>query len=205
MWRKGWGICKQQLNGGTVTTSLYSILCIVIRLGAVLLFVNTLTDLPFAIAGVQGSPFVPGAQWAVIGISVGLLALAILLWLYPGLLARLATSRSAQESFESPIASNQLQYIAFAVLGVAFAMRGLVDLVGIVLRIGFSAQISEYSISVLSGGGFSLIMPIFRVALGIGLAFGASGLTGWLERLRERGLPPAWPESVPEEKRTPAD
>jgi len=186
-------------------TSLYSILCIVIRVGAVLLFVNTSIDLPITIVGVQGTQYAAEAQLAVIGISVGMIGLAFLLWLYPGLVARLATSRSAQESFESPIGPSQLQYIALAVLGVAFAMRGVVDLVSAVLRIGFSAQISENSISVLAGSGIQLVMPIVRVALGIGLAFGASGLTGWLERLRERGSLPAWSESAPGDERPPAD
>jgi len=76
-----------------VKTSLYSILCIVIRLGAVLLFVNIMTGLPFAMTDVQGSQYGPGAQGVVVGTSGALIALAVLLWLYAGVLARLATSR----------------------------------------------------------------------------------------------------------------
>jgi len=187
-------------------TSLYSILCIVIRLGAIQLLVTTLTGLPFWMASLDAGQYGPSAPGMVVGISGALIAVAALLWLYPGLLARLAASRSSQESFESPISPGQLQYIAFAVLGVAFAMNALLDLVAVVIRIGVTSQLSDMAVGALiRRDEVTLAMQILKLALGIGLAFGSRGLVGWLEHLRERGLPPAWPESAPEEKRPPAD
>ncbi|HEY0231555.1 MAG TPA: hypothetical protein VGC55_09905 [Dokdonella sp.] len=187
-------------------TSLYSILCIVIRLGAIMLFVDTLTSLPFAFAGLQGDASGPGASGILIGISSALVALAALLWVYPGLLARLAVSRSSQQTFESPIEPVQLQTIAFAVLGVAFAMYALLDLTGVVLRLGVDSQVTRIDFgTLLRQDGVALGVQILKLAFGIRLALGARGLAGFLERLRERGLPPAFPASDAQEKRSHAE
>jgi hypothetical protein len=187
-------------------TSLYSILCIVIRLGALELFVTTLTGFPFWMRSLGADQYGAGGTGMVVGISGALVALAVLLWLYPGVIARLAAARSSQESFESPIAPSQLQYIAFAVLGVAFAMNALLDLVAVVGRIGMTSQVSDIAVGALiRRDEVALVVQVLKLALGVGLAFGARGLVGWLEQLRERGLPPVQPESNIEVGRSSAD
>ena len=184
-------------------TSLYSILCIVIRLGAVQLFVQTVMGLPYLWGAAQGADVAAGGQAALIGLCIAAIALSLLLWLYPGVLASLAASRASLESFESPIAAADLQYIALAVLGIGFAVQGLTDVVYEVLRLAVVTQMTE-DLSfklLLQRQGIDLLSHLLKVALGLSLAFGARGLTGLLRRLRERGLPAAWPEEKAEASR----
>lgn len=175
-------------------TSLYSILCIVVRLGAVLLLVQTLASLPGAWQALQSwdSPGGDGAaRGMLIGFSGALIALAIALWLYPGLLARLAAGDASREVFESPIAVKELHFIAFSVLGLVFAIDALVGLASILFRTAMSAQVGDVAFTTLAWqNGIDLLVLSLKLMLGIGLTLGARGLVGLLHRLRERGLPP---------------
>ncbi|MEP7044422.1 MAG: hypothetical protein ABI843_15260 [Dokdonella sp.] len=93
-----------------------------------------------------------------------------------------------------------MQYIAFAILGVGFAIEGFVDMIYIGLRLLVTTQTADMPfVALLQRDGIGLIAQGVKVALGLGLAFGARGLTGLLQRLRERGLPPAWPEEPAQE------
>lgn len=172
-------------------TSLYSILCIVVRLGAVMLFVETVIALPWSWSGLLGSDD-EASRGMLIGFSGASIGLAATLWLYPGLLARMAAGTSSREVFESPIAAKDLQFVALSVLGVAFAIKGLVGLVAVLFRVALSAQYSDAAWQTLVWqNGANLLVQVLQFAVGIGLTFGASGLNGLLYRLRERGLPPA--------------
>lgn len=178
-------------------TSLYSILCIVVRLGAVMLFVETLASLPAAWSAMHGTEE-QAARGMLIGFGGALLALAALLWLYPGVLARMAAGTASREVFESPISARQLQYIAFSVLGVVFAIKGLTGLVAVLFRIALSAQYGDTAFRMLLWqNGAAVSVQVLEFAVGIGLTFGARGLTGLLQRLRERGLPPAQADEEP--------
>lgn len=178
-------------------TSLYSILCIVVRLGAMLLFVRTVASFPDAWAALQtmeqgSSAGDSGTRGMLIGFSGALIVFSIALWLYPGLVARLVSTTSSRELFESSIDARDLQYIALSVLGVAFAMNALFDLVGVVFRIALSAHFGDTAFRALVWqNGSAFVVLGLKFALGVGLAFGARGLVGLLRRLRERGLPPA--------------
>ncbi len=180
-------------------TSLYSILCIVVRLGAMLLFVQTVTSLPTMLPTMQawsGDPNEEAARGMLIGFGGALIALSVALWLYPGMIARLATTSASHQPFESSIDAKELQYIALSVLGVAFAMGALLDLVSFAFRLALSARFGDTAFTMLLWqSGSSLLVCVLKLVIGLGLAFGAHGLTGLLHRLRERGLPPAWPES----------
>lgn len=188
-------------------TSLYSILCIVVRLGAVLLFAQTVVSLPGAWEVLRTWEQSSGgagdgvARVMLIGFGGALIALAIALWLYPGLLARLASgSAASREVFESPIGAKDLQYIALSVLGIVFAVSALLGLVAVLFRIALSAQLGDVAFTTLAWqNGASLLVQALELTLGVGLTFGARGLTGLLYRLRERGLPPAGSESGAEE------
>lgn len=110
-------------------TSLYSILCIVVRLGAVLLFVETVTSLPVAWESLRiwtQDPSAPddAVRGMLIGFSGASLALAALLWLYPGVLARVAADAGSREVFESPLSARQLQYIALSAARARLAAAG---------------------------------------------------------------------------------
>ncbi|HEX5122689.1 MAG TPA: hypothetical protein VFV97_05525, partial [Rhodanobacteraceae bacterium] len=63
-------------------TSLYSILCILIRLGAVLLAVSTITVIP-AVWRAAESEHVDGYTGTLLGFGILMLAIAALLWIYP--------------------------------------------------------------------------------------------------------------------------
>lgn len=169
-------------------TSLYSILCIVVRLGAVMLAVSTLASaLSMALMIRQGTS--PMDLWALISVFVAVLAIAFVLWLYPGPLVRLCSTRSATQVFESPIASRDLQWIALGVLGMYFVVSGLIGFLHFEANLFFADTITDRERRIedfVQTGLYWLI----QIVVGAVLVLGARGLTGLLHRLRERGLPP---------------
>lgn len=165
-------------------TSLYSILCIVVRLGAMWLAVGLIASLPATLDLLRSSE-PAGAGGVLFADAIGLLFAAVL-WLYPGLLARVAAGRSSHEVFESPIAAADLQAIALAVLGVAFAVNGVAGLVLHALHYAWMTSSSTFT-SASERGLFPMVADAVQVVLGIALALGARGLGHLLLRLRGRG------------------
>jgi len=167
-------------------TSLYTILCIVIRLGVVIIGIQLLIGLPGWLYAVHQNAsaidtYAPLAIWALI------LLIAFVLWLYPGLLARAAANRSANEVFESPISSQEIMYIAFAVLGAYFVLKGLWSATYDGLRLALLTKIA----GTLEGFGperikswISIGSDCVAVALGIALVLRARGLAELVQRLR---------------------
>ena len=174
-------------------TSLYSILCIAIRLGAVMLAVSTLASvLSMALMIRPGTS--PMDLWALIGLFVAILAIAFVLWLYPGPLARLCSARSAMQVFESPIASRDLQWIAFSVLGMYFVVDGLVGFLHFEANLFVADTITDREKRIedfVQTGLYWLI----RLVAGAVLVLGSRGLSGVLHKVRERGLPPSVSET----------
>lgn len=175
-------------------TNLYTVLCVAIRFGAVLLaigmceqlvpyfFVPLLSDKPVGI-------FLVGYLVIfVIGIGV-----ALLLWLRPGILARLATNPARQEVLESPIEAAQIQHIVLATLGVWLLIKGFAGLVASAVTLWRMQDVTAQYPT------FSLPPQYWQTSIefavqtfgGLWLAFGAYGLTGMLQRYRGYGLPPA--------------
>jgi hypothetical protein len=165
-------------------TSLYSILCIVVRLGAVWLAVGLIAGLP-ATLDLLRSTEPAGAGGVLFAQAIGLL-FAAALWLYPGMLARVAAGRSSQQVFESPIAAADLQAIALAVLGVAFAVSGVTGLVLHAAHYAWMTSLSTFT-SASDRGLFSIVADAIQIVLGVALALGARGLSKVLLRLRDRG------------------
>ena len=163
-------------------TSLYSVLCIVIRLGAVVLAVSTLASaLSMALMIRQGTS--PIDLWALIVLFVAMLAIAFLLWLYPGPLARLCSARSAGQVFQSPIAARDLQWIALSVLGMYFVVGGLVGFVHFEANLFVADTIvdREKRIEDFVEAGLYWLL---QLVAGVALVLGARGLTGLLHRIR---------------------
>ena len=170
-------------------TSLYSILCIVIRLAAVVLAFNTLSKVPeVVVAWHQGTV---GDARIVPAFALVALALlfAFLLWVYPGIIARLTASRSAREVFESPISPQQLQWIALSVLGMYFLLSAVIALVS--YGVQWSLFAKEYLESEENRTEWfsDTIYWVVQLAFGVVLVLGARGFTGWLWRLRYGGMP----------------
>lgn len=165
-------------------TSLYSILCIVVRLGAAWLAVGLIASLPTTL-NLLRSTEPPGAGGMLFANAIGLL-FAAALWLYPGMLARIAAGRSSQQVFESPIAAEDLQAIALAVLGAAFVVSGVTGLALHALHYVWMTSLSTFT-SASDRGLFPMIADAIQIVLGFALALGARGLSHVLLRLRERG------------------
>jgi hypothetical protein len=171
-------------------TSLYSILCIAIRIGAVLWAIGSLANLPFSwIAALDTQKPWATIVWLVSGEMVQLLVIAAL-WLYPGMLARLAAGRASRETLEVSISPIQLQYIAFSILGTWFVVRGCVYLSYELVRTAqFAFENLPLKLAVLAESGV-------RIVGGTALMLGARGLAGLLDAMRERGQPPRAADSV---------
>lgn len=173
-------------------TSLYSILCIAIRIGAVILAAEVLVALPGTLDSViRNGEFQLGLkQWLLVFYGL-FFVFAAALWIYPGLLARLAAGESSRQVFESPLAADDWQYIAISVVGVFLAISGFSEILGVGARIIVASHVEGIAASGLRETDIArLVALIVKIALGMGLAFGARGLVGLFHTLRERGLPP---------------
>jgi hypothetical protein len=175
-------------------TSLYSILCIGIRLAAVLLAVRTLVGLPgmfFLSHGDWGA----GEIWLSAILNMAVLLFAFLLWVFPGILARLAAGKASREVFESPIEGTELQYIAFSIVGLWLFFDAIFSLTYIglhevilrhYLRINTGIDMSDKNAQSIA----SLVSNIVELGIGIALTLGARGLVAMLRRARYAGLAP---------------
>lgn len=170
-----------------VKTTLYTVLCIAVRLGAVLMAVGLLQTLPAFLWGSSDGHF------AVLGLSLGGLGLivALVLWLWPGSLARLAVGRSRSEAFESSIDADQMQRVAFSVLGAWLCIHGLLGCFSHgVLMLFVRSQIVDPATASIPVGEWRLLIEYAATAVaGAALMLGAHGLVGLLHRLRDCPLP----------------
>jgi hypothetical protein len=168
-------------------TSLYSIRCIVIRLGAVMLALSVVGG-SFGFFGPgQSGDFSVGERVSVLMFLVACLGAAFLLWLYPGALARLASARSSHQIFESSLDARQIQWVAFSVLGMYWIMTGLLDLAHTGYQFIWLSEAlgtGEESARRLHG---QIAYCAFEIILGIFLTLGARGLAHFLQKIRYAG------------------
>jgi hypothetical protein len=164
-------------------TTLYTVLCVAIRLGAVLMAVGVFERLPgiFFYSGDGHYPLL------ALFMEAFTLLLAFVLWMRPSLLAWWALGGKRQEILESPIHADQLHYVAFSVLGAWLAISGVAGCFGhgamilLLLRqasydgAGETVPVTEWHWMVQYG---------VMVAAGIVLMSGSRGLIGLLQRLR---------------------
>lgn len=164
-------------------TSFYTLLCIVIRIVALAMALMYLVELPAQLAfhAHGNSPKLIAA--AMLGSHVAMIVVAFVLWLYPGMLADLATTRAAREPFESSIDATDLQRIGFAVVGIWFVVDGFSDTLYVVGEIvGLRAQLGSDSPSSPQWPG--LFAGISAMAAGGVLTLGSRGLARFLHTLR---------------------
>ena len=176
-------------------TSLYSILCIGVRLAAVLLAVRALIGMPGMFVLPHGD-WSAGEMWLVIIVNVAVLLVAFLLWVFPGMLVRLAAGKASQEIFESPIEGAELQYIAFSIVGLWLFFDAIFGL----SYIGLHEVILQHYLRVNNGLDMSaknaqtmasVVSNFVELGIGFALVFGARGLVDILRRARYSGLPRA--------------
>lgn len=180
-------------------TSLYTILCIVIRVGAVVLAVNALSGLLTVLARLREGTL-PGELWMSFASVGATLLVAFLLWTWPGLVARIAAGRSSGQVFESPIDAARIQHIALSVLGVWLVVDGLASLAHYALEwvVYLDQYDHKYDQAASMGRLFSAgAYWVIQIVFGLLLTLNAHGLTGLLQRLRDgslRGGPPPVPD-----------
>jgi hypothetical protein len=171
-------------------TSMYSILCIVIRLGAVLfaveVFKSLLNLIDMFAKGSTGDHSILG--WSAM--FLGLFLVATMLWLFPGPLARLASARSHQQIFESPISPIDLQWIALSVVGVVFAILGILGLVYWLIQGMWIPDTWIVGEDYRRGRFLDGLYYGVQIALGLALSLGAKGLAHLLHRMRYGAIPP---------------
>ena len=182
-------------------TSLYSILCILIRLGAVIMAASTVVAFPAAWVTAVTS-HAGSYAGVLLGFGGVILALSALLWVYPGSLARLAAGKASEQIFESPLSADDLQQIAFAVVGIWFAIEATAGLISTIVSVVVASYESD------AGEGAALAGAMFRhelvriapllvkLFLGVVLAMRARGIVGWIRAFQERGLPAPVAEST---------
>ena len=169
-------------------TTLYSLLCIAIRLGALFFAVEALLS-TLSVYEISRNPDTALNAYVMLSIIVGQLVLAAILWTYPGVLARLATRKAAaQEIIESPIDAADIQYVAFSLLGLYFFVGGVYMLVHEIAR----HLARQYGIDHPENWSYfdpyaigDVIATLAQIGLGLGLLLGARGLVGILDRARD--------------------
>ena len=165
-------------------TTLYTVLCVAIRLGAVFMAVGIIERIPGLIVyAVQERHLFIGAM--VLN-GAGLL-LAFVLWIRPSILVWWAAGKSSHEVLETAITADQLQYIALSVLGawmfIASFAAGLAHLAQILL-VEREARSGGYPAVVPMSEWHWVIEYALMALAGAALALGSRGLVGVLHRLR---------------------
>jgi len=176
-------------QGEVMKTTLYTVLCVAIRLGAVLMATGILERIPGLVAFANqddhlflGSMLLNGA---------GLL-LAFALWIWPDILVWWAAGRNSHQVLEAAITAEQLQHIALSVLGAWMFIGGFAGCLAHLAQILLIQREAE-------SNGYPAVMPtsewhwVIQYALtalaGAALTLGSRGLVGLLRRLR--GYPDA--------------
>ena len=165
-------------------TTLHTVLCVAIRLGAVLMAVGILEQIPSLVFyPTQGGHLV----WAALSLYGAGLLVACALWLWPNLLAWWAVARNHQEVLEMTISPGRLQYVAMSVVGVWMFIGGLSGFVGhgaIIVFIKHEAMVGNPSGTVPMTEWHWMAYYGTMLLAGAALALGARGLAGLLHSLR---------------------
>ncbi|MEO6968394.1 MAG: hypothetical protein ABI132_08105 [Rhodanobacteraceae bacterium] len=166
-------------------TSLYTILCIVVRFGAILLMAGTVVAMPNLYF--VGHTIGIGSDTAPLMTLLYLASLivAFVLWLYPNVLVSLVSGRTAKEVFEISIGAHTIQYVAFSVLGVWLMLKGAIALVFEIFRWATLSTLPQ----VAGVGLLTSELPRFasagaQIFFGVVLALGAKGLIVLLQCIR---------------------
>ena len=163
-----------------------------IRLGAVWLVANVLATLPRLLVDLSALKTGLSISYELY-FDAAFVLLGILVWLYPGLLARLAVRASSNEIFESPLSAQDILRIGLSILGVWFVIHSCNDLVyyGMV-----ASAFGEYAGASLSGKQkATIVADLAQMLLGVILTLQSRGLVGLIERLRYAPYARSAPES----------
>lgn len=164
-------------------TTIYSILCVAIRLGAIVMAVGIVEQAPMIFVYPNQPDFSSGAVW----FACAGLALAFLLWLSPQVLARWAVGRGSHEVLDVAVSADQIQRIAFSIVGVWLFIGGLTGVIARIVMMLVIARRWDYgdTTRILSSGDwYWLVMHVTTLVAGASLALGSAGLVGMIHRMR---------------------
>ncbi|OOG44560.1 hypothetical protein B0E52_07400 [Rhodanobacter sp. C06] len=163
-------------------TTLYTVLCVAVRLGAVLMAVGLFERLPvFLWQSPEGGFALDAVLLAVFGLLV-----AGALWLWPGILAGWAIGRRGHESLEVGLSADTLLTVALAVTGAVLVVSGVAGCLGHGLTmLFFRSRLADQSTGLLPVTEWHwLIFYLVQTAGGLALMLGAHGLASLMWRLR---------------------
>lgn len=156
-------------------TSLYAVLCLVVRAFALSFAIGLLLTLPGVLTAAQGTSDATTKLYVLIYLGVCAIGAAVL-WLNPGIVARLASTRAAHEPFEASVDAVDLQRIAYAVVGAWFTLSAIGTLAWTALRVAMAQRLSANYGVAPDYDASSLVGPAVTFAAGIALALGSGGL-----------------------------
>ena len=166
-------------------TTLYTVLCVAIRLGAVLMAVGLLERLPLFL---WESPAGGFALDAVLLAVFGLLV-AGALWLWPSILAGWAVGRRGHELLEiQQLDADGLMRVALTVSGAVLSVSGLAGCLGHGLSmLLFRSRMADAATGQLPVSEWHWVLYyVVQTVGGAALMLGARGLATFLQRVRGR-------------------
>jgi len=165
-------------------TTLYAVLRVAIRLGAVLMAVRVLVALPFYLLGMSDREF----SAMELGFAGLYLLMAAVLWFWPGVLARCAVRKGEDVELVSGVDADDLQRIAFATLGAWFLIEGLAGAVAAGAALWQLHVMHDHypGMQMSTGQWGGLIRAAVSLVAGAALMLGSKGLVILLRRLRGR-------------------
>ncbi|MDD3517923.1 MAG: hypothetical protein PHQ14_06210 [Chromatiales bacterium] len=166
----------------------YEAVGLALRVAAIFLFVNVLQEL--AVSFQTFGQTSGSLTWIIIVAgATSLILVALLLWMFPmAVTRRLLPTDKAQDSV-GPWRLEDVQVVAFSVLGVYILVRALpwvVYWISLRYQIRTSDQ-PEFAFGAQERENARLLMAVFEVGLGFWLLFGARGLVGMLRWFRSLG------------------
>ena len=165
-------------------TNAYSLVVILVRLGALYLVIRGLAVLvPVFWSSVRSG----GDAWALALGGGTLLVVGGLIWLTADLIAKVALASPREPQFASELDVGQWQYVLFSAAGLWWAIEGLNEVVWTIAHwwqlrayAGPSAAMMRFGESHLA----DLVGGIVQFIFGIALLLGGRGLIAILHRLR---------------------
>lgn len=160
-------------------TNAYSLVVILVRIGALYMVMRGLSILAPALWNLQNA----GALWAMVAGAGVMFAIGGAVWFTADLIARAALASPHEPQFESDLDVRQWQYVLFSAIGLWWAVSGLIDLIWAISSL---LQWRAHSGMLRIGGEqlVDLIAGVVQIVVGLALLLGGRGLSNLLHRLR---------------------
>ena len=118
-----------------------------------------------------------------------LLIIAIVLWVFTNRILKYLLPEDLDNTSESKINLDDIQYIAFSIIGILILTNALPQIFNLIPNIIRYNEISshlhtpQFKTEVI----FSIVENVAKLIIGFILIFGSKGLTGLLKKIRELG------------------